>query len=288
MPTPADDRDYKHAIRDHFYTTSSSEKDNAVKLNYIDERIEGYVFSPDALRPPETACLKPLLCYWNSVTKKHFYTSAWGELGVLKNNWVYERFEGYVAATSDCYAPGAQPLYRLWSDSSQKHFYTASLDEANRAVAQSGFKRERDVGYILRDADSRYHTAPLYQLYKASTKDHFYTITATERDSAVSVSQYENEGIVAYVFGSKALTSPPPATHTPQPTATRTFTPQPAATRTFTPQPTATRTFTPQPMATRTFTPQPRATATATIDTNPVPTPGTSTGQRVYLPLIIR
>lgn len=285
---------YKHAIRDHFYTTSSSEKDDAVKQNYVLDWVDGYLFSPDALRPPETACLKPLLRYWNSEKKKHFYTSAWSELGVLKNNWVYERFEGYVAATSDCYIPGAQPLYRLWSDSSQKHFYTASLDEANRAVAQSGFKRERDVGYILRDADSRYHTAPLYQLYKASTKDHFYTITATERDSAVSVSQYEHEGIAAYVFGSKALTSPPPATptatrtHTPQPAATATHTPQPTATRTHTPQPTATRTFTPQPAATRTFTPLPRATATATIDTNPVPTPGTSTRQRVYLPLIIR
>jgi hypothetical protein len=207
---------YKDSVHNHFYTTRSGEKDYAVEHhNYKYERVDGYVFSPDALRPPETECLKPLLRYWNASRKKHFYTSNWRELGVLKNGWVYENFQGYVAATPDCYAPDAKPFYRLWHDGFQKHFYTASPDEADYAVEHYGFKRERDVGYILRGPNSLYHTQPLHRLYKEAAQDHFYTRSAAERDYAVDAFKYKREGIAAYVFSSDALTSSPPRQRPP-------------------------------------------------------------------------
>ena len=186
--------------------------------------------------PPESACLKPLLRYWNARIQKHFYTAHRDELGTGRNGWMYEGTVGYVAATSHCYAPNAVPLFRYWSHLRQKHFYTTNVTEAtlSQTYAHYQFVFEGITGYLLSGHAAQYQTIALYRLYRAQSDDHFYTSTAEERDYAVGLG-YRYEGIAGYVFTSLEPTptpvpptaTPVPPTATPVPTATDTPTPTP-------------------------------------------------------------
>jgi hypothetical protein len=51
--------------------------------------------------------------------------------------------------------------------------------------------------------------APLYRLYNAAVKDHFYTMSAAERNNAVAADGYTYEGIAAYVFSTQVAGSVP-------------------------------------------------------------------------------
>jgi uncharacterized phage protein gp47/JayE len=44
---------------------------------------------------------------------------------------------------------------------------------------------------------------PLYRLYSKSKKDHFYTTDAAERNRAIAALEYQDEGIVGYIFSSQ-------------------------------------------------------------------------------------
>ncbi|PLS67339.1 MAG: hypothetical protein CV045_14150, partial [Cyanobacteria bacterium M5B4] len=162
--------------------------------------------------PSGSACLKPLLRYWNKDKQRHFYTVDRNELGTGQNGWVYEGFVGYVAATSSCYAPNAVPFYRYWSALKQKHFYSTNPEEAIVAKAHYEFVFEGITGYILSGHAAQYQTTALYRLYK--NEDHFYTSSAIERDAAVSSSGYVSEGTAGYVFTALEPT-PTPVPPTP-------------------------------------------------------------------------
>jgi len=51
--------------------------------------------------------------------------------------------------------------------------------------------------------------APLYRLYSAAAGDHFYTMSAAERNNAVTADGYTYEGIAAYVFSTQVAGSVP-------------------------------------------------------------------------------
>jgi len=198
---------YRTISNDHFYTASTEEKEYAATNHgYIAEGTAGYIFNPDLLLPPETSCLKPMLRYWNWGTQKHFYTSNRNELGGGQGLWRYEGVEGYVAATPDCYAPGAQPLYRLWHEIPQKHIYTANPEEAARLESE-GWVRQETVGYISTSNAPQYNTFPLYRLYRDMNEDHFYTISVQGKDYAIATYGYIEEGITGYIYSSAALTA---------------------------------------------------------------------------------
>ena len=172
--------------------------------------------------PPESACLKPLLRYWNEGAQKHFYTSDRDELGTGRDGWRYEGSVGYVAATAQCYAPNAVPFYRYWSSVRQKHFYTTDVTDPILSQTDYQFVREGTTGYILADQTAQYQTTALYRLFNADTDNHFYTSSVAERDFAVGLG-YRDEGTEGYVFTSLEPTPTPTATPTAMPIVTSTL-----------------------------------------------------------------
>lgn len=153
----------------------------------------------------ENSCLKPLYRYWHPQRLKHFYTSSWQELGSGKDGWTYQGYVGYVASTSDCYAPDAVPLWRFWHPERMKHFYTANPDEAAAAEA-IGFTEKQVVGYVLLSADGTYDTQNLYRYYKEATDDHFLTNDWEELGDGAD--GFALEGTVAYVFRNPTCLTP--------------------------------------------------------------------------------
>ena len=57
--------------------------------------------------------------------------------------------------------------------------------------------------------DKHYVTSPLHRGYSSGATDHFYTTSASERDTAVSRFKYTNEGTAAFVYTSALCGSVP-------------------------------------------------------------------------------
>jgi len=205
---------YHSETDNHFYTVNKAERDQVVnKYDYRDEGPAAYVFTDQSLFPPENACLKPLLRYWHAGLRRHRYTIDHNDLGIAKDGWVFERAEGYIAISADCYAPGARPFYQLWNDARQKHLYTMSDAEARYAKEELGFRSEGIIGFLLPSASTTYKTTPLYRHYSTTTGDHFYTTQAREATKAAEHG-YRAEGIAGYVF--TRLADPPTTSPSPQ------------------------------------------------------------------------
>ena len=91
-------------------------------------------------------------------------------------------------------APGTGPAY-LCLKPNGKRFLTGASN------CEFGAAPERTLGYWAGDA--RCGAIPLYRLYSGAAGNHFYTTSAPERDNAVSVYGYVEEGIAAYAWPSR-------------------------------------------------------------------------------------
>ena len=113
---------------DHFYTTSASERDNAVaNLGYQDEGTACYTF--DSQRAGTT----PLYRLFKDT---HFYTLSADERdSAIAAGWQFEETAGYVYGAPT----GTVPLYRLVKEG---HFDTTDLAERDNAITIDGFHSE--------------------------------------------------------------------------------------------------------------------------------------------------
>ena len=93
------------------------------------------------------------------------------------------------------------PLYRSYSARNTDHFYTVDKAESDRAVANLGYSYEGITGYVFPPSDSSCPgAAPWYRMYNPTIFNHFYTMSAPERDNAVANLGYSYEGIAAYIL----------------------------------------------------------------------------------------
>ena len=93
---------------DHFYTTSVSEGNNAIKQhNYVYEGISCYIFDTQ-----EEGVTVPLYRLLSNKIGDHFYTTSIDEknAALRTGNYIFEGIAGYVFNTSQ---PNTTPLYRL-------------------------------------------------------------------------------------------------------------------------------------------------------------------------------
>jgi hypothetical protein len=140
-------------VKDHFYTTSGTEHDNAVsQFGYLSEGVACYVYQTQiAGTIPFYRLRSPL--------GDHFYTSAAAERKtLLAEGWGDDGIACYLAQSQNS---GTEPLYRLYSPNLNIHFYTSSLAEKKLAIA-SGYNDEGIPGYVFSVPAAE--TVPLYRL----------------------------------------------------------------------------------------------------------------------------
>nr|MBK7064486.1 hypothetical protein [Deltaproteobacteria bacterium] len=79
-----------------------------------------------------------------------------------------------------------------------KHFYTT----VNSPVCEgrSPGTVEGVMGFLSPTAQCG--AVPLHRLYRAANGDHYYTLSAGERDALVAAGSYVSEGIAGYVWAS--------------------------------------------------------------------------------------
>ncbi len=120
-------------------------------------------------------------------TGEHFYTANFGEAQccgfVLEAANFYQLYSGPHA--------GLVPFHRCIGPSGF-HFYTQD-------PGCEGLMLEGVMGYIA-SAGGTAGSVPLYRLYLSSNGDHFYTVSAAERDNAVASFGYIDEGVAGYVW----------------------------------------------------------------------------------------
>ena len=112
--------------------------------------------------------------------------------------YVAEGITGYIFPTQEIQTV---PLYRSYQPSVIDHFYTVDKAESDNSVTKLGYSYEGITGYVFPPSGSSCPgAAPLYRAYQPTIYDHFYTMSAPERDNAVANLGYSNEGIAAYIL----------------------------------------------------------------------------------------
>ncbi|KAJ3851405.1 hypothetical protein EV368DRAFT_2562, partial [Lentinula lateritia] len=144
-------RAYASTGTDHFYTTNSTEMNNAQG---------SYSFEGDAafLWSTQEASTVPLYRLFNQNLNDHFYTMDANESNeALASGYTFDtdsHIAGYVYPYSIC---GASPIYRLYSSTLADHFYTLSQNESANAA---GYVLEGIAGFaLLPSADGQPQTA---------------------------------------------------------------------------------------------------------------------------------
>src|ERR1039457_1910083 len=171
---------------DHFYTTSTSERDNAVADDgYHFEGIASYVY--DAQQAGTAAFYR----LFSPGSGDHFYTMSTTERGY-----------GYETEQT-----GTTAFYRLFSPGSGDHFYTTSTTERDNAVTNDGYRSEGVACYVYGTHPT--DPTPLYRFFNDSDGDHFYTTSPTEGINAVANDGYHVENIACYVYGTMQAGSTP-------------------------------------------------------------------------------
>lgn len=117
----------------------------------------------------------------------HLYTTDLTEAQSAPFNLEAENYF-FVYASE---VPATRPLF-LCPKGGGKRFLTSATD------CEIGRAPERTLGYF--SASPACGTVPLYRLYHEPSNNHFYTLSAAERDNAVTTYGYVTEGIVGHVW----------------------------------------------------------------------------------------
>ena len=88
---------------------------------------------------------------------------------------------------------GLLPLFRcIKPGTGGRRFLTSSIDCEGTAAP------ELTLGFV--SPDNRCGAVELYRLYAPGGDDHFYTTSAAERDNAIAMYGYQDQGVVGFVF----------------------------------------------------------------------------------------
>jgi microsomal dipeptidase-like Zn-dependent dipeptidase len=183
-------------LGDHFYTTSTFERDAAVAtFGYKLEGTSCFVYG--AQQPDARSALFRL---FNDGNGDHFYTASEAERDSVVAGGEY-KLEGTQCYVDAAQLPGTVPLFRLANTASGDHFYTTSAAERDGAVATGGYHMEGIACYVHLGQDPG--TGPLFRLVNTGNGEHFYTTSKTESDSAVASGSYALEGTACFVYGAQ-------------------------------------------------------------------------------------
>ena len=133
--------------KDHFFTTSEAEMDNACNnFGYSREGVACKLWTTTG------SGMVPLYRWWNG--QDHCYTQSPSEHkqdnqrnnGLERPKWLFEEITGYILATR---IEGTVPFYRIFCSEKGDHHYTANKDERDLYISGGQWADEGFVGFVV-------------------------------------------------------------------------------------------------------------------------------------------
>ena len=135
----------------HFFTTSTTERDNVVATLSPPFSLEGEAFSVASAFSPG---LSPVHRFYNTQTGVHFYTISEAERANVVATLPQFNYEGVAYHASQVAGAGFIPFYRFFVPSQGFHFYTANESEKDNIIANLAATYSFEgVGYYVLDTD---------------------------------------------------------------------------------------------------------------------------------------
>ncbi len=142
----------------HFFTTSTTERDNVVNTLSPPFSLEGEAFSVASAYSPG---LSPVHRFYNTQTGVHFYTISEAERANVVATLPHFSYEGVAYHASQVAGAGLIPFYRFYVPGKGFHFYTANEAEKDNIVANlSATYSFEGVGYHVLASDWRAEKLP--------------------------------------------------------------------------------------------------------------------------------
>jgi len=151
-------------MNDHFYTTDSIERDNALTGRYEGEGIACHVFANQA------ANTVPLHRAFKASTNDHYYTTSLADLHYAMLHQGYQ-YEGVACFVFEGPQTNTVPLLVLYNTASGDNFYTTSLPEAQGASINFGYNFLGTACWVFDQPTEG--TVPFFRLHE--TFDTFVT-----------------------------------------------------------------------------------------------------------------
>lgn len=119
----------------------------------------------------------------------HFYSTSVDEIAAAAMTMEAQDFFFVYPAATD----GLIPLFRcIKPNAGGRRFLTSSID------CETTGAPELTLGFI--SPDDGCGAIPLYRVYAPASDDHFYTTSLPERDNAIAMFGYEDQGSPGFVF----------------------------------------------------------------------------------------
>lgn len=129
---------YNSKLTDHFYTSNSQEKDQAINSGYSDEGVMGNIYTQ------AKEGRMPIYRLYNSKLTNHFYTDNSAEKDqAINSGYQDEGILGYADPSN------TTTIYRLYNPKLQDHFYTNSLEEAQTAISKLKYILEGYMNWLF-------------------------------------------------------------------------------------------------------------------------------------------
>ena len=142
-------------IGDHFYTTSTEERDRAI--GYKNEGTACFVYKNKLRRS------SPFYRSYNQSNGDHFYTTSAEERDRAISNYGYKG-EGIACYVYKTKVKSSIPFYRLYNRANGDHFYTTSAEERDRAISKYGYRSENITCFVFKNRIK--DSVQLFRLYK--------------------------------------------------------------------------------------------------------------------------
>jgi hypothetical protein len=134
---------------------------------------------------------QPVYRFWSPLYNGHFFTISTAERDSIiatypASTWTYEG-EMFRAFTTQ--VAGTVPLYRFWSPRMNGHFYTTSAAEKAHVeqVYDSSTWTYEMVAYYVYPVDTAVaNTTTVARFWSPTYQHHFYTASASERDTVIA------------------------------------------------------------------------------------------------------
>lgn len=123
---------------------------------------------------------------YNPTADYHFFTTNPVEFanavnhGYIDESAGHSGFSVYIDAV-----PGTRPIHRLYNLNTGRHYYTTSNGERDYLVSLSGWRFERDEGYLFPSATSG--ATEVFRLYNTLSGAHLYTTNAAMKDAILAL-----------------------------------------------------------------------------------------------------